>query len=168
MIGMWDTYILSNYLEDRNKLNVLFIKVNPNEKMFYSLMHLLDLALLDTKYLNINPFKLSAALIYSVLLLFLENRKSNLLVNFLKNGISCHEVNIFLRLYVDYLGSYFLIKFRNLFKSFNYIGSFIDLYLSSSNRHYQLGNFSVRKLLQTPYMNKEKIHTFFENLDYKK
>ncbi len=107
MIGMWDTYILSNYLEDRNKLNVLFIKVNPNEKMFYSLMHLLDLALLDTKYLNINPFKLSAALIYSVLLLFLENRKSNLLVNFLKNGISCHEVNIFLRLYVDYLGSYF-------------------------------------------------------------
>lgn len=168
MIGKWDSYVLNTCLYDKNQSKVLFLKGNQNGKMYYSLIHLLDLAVLDTRYIGLNPFKLSAALIYSILLFHLESRKPNFLVNFLNNEIANHDMDTFLRLFLDFLGRNYMIKFSNLFKSFNYIGCFVHLFLSSNGKIYQCNNFSDSKLLQTPYLGKEKIHSYFETLDYKK
>lgn len=169
MIRNWDNFILGISISQiKHNINSTFLQGNSNKKMFYTLIQILDLAILDSRYLKLNPFKLSAAFIFCILLNFVETKKPNILQDFLKNSISSHESNLLIRLFLEYIEVNFMIRFHNLSKSFNYIGSLIDFYLSNSKKSYENLNFEENKLLQTPYSNKEKINAFFEKLDLKK
>ena len=169
IINKWDNFIqgISVY-QIKHNINPTFITGNPNKKMFYTLIQILDLAILDSRYLKLNPFKLSAAFIFCILLYFSESKKPNILQDFLNNSRSSHETNLVLRLFLEYIQQNFMIKFHSLSNSFNYIGSFIDFYLSNSKKSFDNHNFNKILILQTPYSNREKINTFFDKLDYKK